>query len=181
MKKPIKISESCIWENKYLKVKEKIYMDEKWNKSSFLITSHNKKETIGTFILPITEDGKVIYLEEFRYWPEKIVINFPVWMLDDWVSEIENCKRELLEETWFFSENFKYLGESIIENYFEWKIKYYVALGCKKISKSNLEIWENLEARLCSISEFEKMIINNKVLSSKTCYCFFLAKYKWYL
>ena len=101
-------------------------------------------------------------------------------MLDDWVDEIENCKRELKEETWYFSEEIEFLWESIIENYFEWKVLYYIAKNCKKISNQDLEIWENIWVFKTSSSEFEKMISDWKVLSSKTAYCFLLAKLKKY-
>lgn len=181
MKIPKKINEKCVSQNNYLKVKEKIYEDENGIKSSFLITSHNKSKTIWTYILPITQDKEIIYLKEFRYGPEEIVINFPVWMLDDWISEIENCKKELFEETWFISDRFEYLWESIIENYFEWRMKYYVALDCKRVSEQQLGEAEKIEVYISSVTEFEKMITENKVLSSKTCYSFFLAKCKWYL
>ena len=178
MKKPKKIYEKVVAQNPYLKVSEKRYEDENGNISSFLITWHNREKTIWTFVLPITQDWEILYLKEYRYWPEDFVINFPVWMLDDWVDEIENCKRELKEETWYFSEEIEFLWESIIENYFEGKIRYYIAKNCKKISNQNLEIWENIWVFKTSISEFEKMISDWKVLSSKTAYCFFLAKLK---
>ena len=75
MKIPEKIFEKIIVSNPYLKVSQKDYIDEKWNKSSFLITWHNKKESIWTMILPITSDWQILYLKEYRYWPEKFVIN----------------------------------------------------------------------------------------------------------
>ena len=178
MKKPKKIYEKIVAQNPYLKVSEKKFEDENGKISSFLITWHNKEKTIWTFVLPITQNWEILYLKEYRYWPEDFVINFPVWMLDDWVDEIENCKKELKEETWYFSDEIEFLWESIIENYFEGKIRYYIAKNCKKIANQDLEVWENICVFKTSISEFEKMILDWKVLSSKTVYCFFLAKLK---
>ena len=40
-------------------------------------------------------------------------------MLEDNISHIELVKKELLEETGYFSDEIIFLGESIIENYFE--------------------------------------------------------------
>lgn len=178
MQNPLKINEKVIKSNNYLVVKEKEYKDNLWKVYNFLITWHNKKETIGTYILPITKDDKILYLEEFRYWPEKVVINFPVWMLDDWITEVDNCKKELLEETWYTSDEIIYLWESIIENYFEGKIRYYIAKNCIKKGRQDLEEEEKIKVKIVTKSEFEQMIINNKVLASKTCYCFLLAKLK---
>lgn len=178
---PKKISEKIVISNKYLKVAKKIFSEENWKKNSFLITSHNKKKSIWTFVLPITSNGEIIYLKEYRYWPEKIVINFPVGILENWISEIKNCKRELLEETWYDSDEIIYLWKSIIENYFEWEIKYYIAKNCKKSSKQKLDNWENIEVFKTSTENFENMILWWEVESSKTAYCFFLALKSGYI
>ena len=102
-------------------------------------------------------------------------------MLDDGISEIENCKKELLEETWYISDEIELLTESIIENYFEWTLRYFVAKNCKKLKSQELEAWENIEIFSSSLEDFQKLILDWKVLSSKTAFCFFLAKAKWYL
>ncbi|MDR3150385.1 MAG: hypothetical protein LBU14_01895 [Candidatus Peribacteria bacterium] len=57
-------------------------------------------------------------------------------------------------------------------------MKYYVALDCKRVSEQQLGEAEKIEVYISSVTEFEKMITENKVLSSKTCYSFFLAKCK---
>jgi hypothetical protein len=67
MKNPKKISEKLIVENPFLKVLKSDYEDSEGNKSSFLITSHNKEQSDATFILPITQNGKILYLKEYRY------------------------------------------------------------------------------------------------------------------
>lgn len=179
-KHPIKIMEKEALSNKYVKVIQKDFLDSNFNKSSFLVYWHNKKKTVWTFILPITTDNKIIYIKEYRAWPEKYIISFPVWALEDNLSEIENCKKELLEETWYISNNFKYLWESIIESNFEWKAVYYIAKDCKYIKNQNLDIWENIKVYKTSINNFKKMILNWKVNFTKTVYCFFLAESKWY-
>lgn len=178
---PKKISESLVAANPYLKVMNKKFVDKEGRESNFLITSNNKKKSIWTFIMPITEDDKIIYLKEYRYGPEKIVINFPVWMLDDGLSELDNCKKELREETGYESQDIVFLWESIVENYFEWSVKYYIAKWCKKTSNPKYDFSEKIEVYSCSPEEFEKMILNWEILSSKTCYCFFLAKSMWFL
>ena len=178
---PKKVSEKIIASNPYLKITEKKFFEESWKQSNFLITSHNKQKSIWTFVLPITDKNEIIYLKEYRYWPEKVIINFPVGILEDWISEIENCKRELQEETGYNSDNVTYLWKSIIENYFEWEIKYYIAKNCKRLSKQKLDNWENIKVFKTSIENFEKMILWWEVESSKTAYCFFLALKSGYI
>ncbi len=178
MESPKKIWERIIASNPYLKVMEKKFQDDLWNESSFLITWHNKEKSIWTFVLPLTKDKKILYLKEYRYGPEKFVINFPVWILEYWLTETENCKIELQEETWYTSENIQYIWNSIIENYFQWEVKYYIAYDCEKISKTKLENWEKIEVFSASVENFEKMILEGEVLSSKTAYIFLLARMK---
>ena len=178
MKIPQKISEKLIISNPYLKVSEKIFSDENGVMSSFLITGHNKSETNATMVLPLTSNNTIVYLREYRYGPERFVINFPVGMLEDGVSLVENCKNELLEETGYDSDEIEFLGESIIENYFEWKISYCIAKNCKKIWIQSLEGGENIVVFEASIEDFETMILNGEVQSRKTAYCFFPARWK---
>ena len=177
---PQKFYEEILVSNPYLKVSEKKYFDEHWKESSFLITWHNRNKTVWTCVLPITKDKRIIYLKEFRYWPEDWIINFPIWMLDDWVDEISNWKRELEEETWFYSDDLDFLCVCFFCFFFEWKILYYVAKNCEKIWEQNLESWENIQVYTATFAEFEKMILDWEVKSSETAFCYFLAKTRWY-
>ena len=177
---PKKILEKEILSNKYIKILQKDFINPNFSKSSFLIYWHNKEQTIWTFVIPITKDNEIIYIKEYRAWPETEVISFPVWALEDNISEIENCKKELEEETWYISNNIEYLWECIIENNFEWKAKFYIALGCTKKYKQNLENWENIKVYKTAIGDFKNMIINWKINFAKTVYWFTLAENKWY-
>ncbi|RKW22319.1 NUDIX hydrolase [Candidatus Gracilibacteria bacterium] len=177
---PQKFYEEILVSNPYLKVSEKKYFDEHGKESSFLITGHNRNKTVGTCVLPITKDKRIIYLKEFRYGPEDWIINFPIGMLDDGVDEISNGKRELEEETGFYSDDLDFLSETIIGNYFEGKILYYVAKNCEKIGEQNLESGENIQVYTATFAEFEKMILDGEVKSSETAFCYFLAKTRGY-
>jgi len=179
MKKPNKISEEILIKNWYIKIIKKIFSNEKWILSNFLISSHDKKTSIWTMILPITLDNKIILLEEYRYWPEEFVFNFPVWMLEDWISEIDNSINELEEETWYSCNKLSYLWESIVENYFEWKVKYYIAKDCYKKQTQHLDKWENINIHLFTKNEFENLIKNWVIKDSKTVYCYTIAKFNW--
>lgn len=176
MKIPKKISETIKVQNPYLKVTEKIFQDANGTTNSFLIMSNNKKHSCGTFVLPVTAEWKILYLKEFRYGPEKIVINFPVGMLEDGVSPIQNAKNELEEETGYTSDQIEFLGETIVENYLEWKSVYFIAKNCYKIAHAKPELWEYLEVHEAGIEQFEQMIFQSEVQDSKTAFCFLLAR-----
>ena len=78
MNNPKKISETVVAENPFLKILKRDFIDEKMQKSSFLITTHNRQKSIGTLILAVTEDRKILCLDEYRYGPETIVKGFPM-------------------------------------------------------------------------------------------------------
>lgn len=178
MQIPKKISERELVKNWYVKILEEIYLTKDWKEHNIFVSSADKEKSIWVFILPITENWEIIYLKEFRYWPEKVIINFPGWVLEDWVDEIENCKNELIEETWYYSDDIKYLSTTILEPYIKWEMKYYIAKNCKKLKKQELDYWEYIEFHKTSIENFEKMIISWEVECSRTAYCFLLAKAK---
>lgn len=99
-------------------------------------------------------------------------------MLDEGVTEVENCKRELEEETGFTSDDIEYVSESIIENYFRGSIKYYIARDCYRLSDQNLEDGEEITVFQATVGEFESMILSGHVASSKTAYLFLLVRRK---
>ncbi len=178
---PKKIKEKIIAFDKYRKILRKYFLEENWEVSEFFIYAHNNKQSIWTFVLPITENWEIIYTKEYRAWPEEIVTWIPVWALEDNVSEIENCKNELEEEAWYTSDEYHFLWESIIEWNFEWKAKYYLAKNCKPLEKQNLDIWENITVHKTTIKNFREMILTWEINFPKVAYCFFLAWEKWYL
>lgn len=175
MQIPEKISEKVLTENKYRKVFEMTYKLSSWKEKSFIITGHNNTETSATMIIPITKDWEILYLREFRYWPEKFIINFPIWMQENYLSEEENCRKELLEETWYNYESIEFIGETIIENYSKWQIRYFLATWCEKNQEIWLEEWEIIEVHKTSIDNFSKMITDWDVQCSFSISWFFLA------
>ena len=178
MQIPKKIKEIEVVNNWYVKVIDKIFLEKDWKEHSFLVLSNNNKIVAWTYVLPITEDNQIIYLKEFRVWIEKVIINFPLGTLEDWLTEVENCKKELEEEAWYTSDDFKYLWKSFVENAQEWEVKYYLAKNCKNIWEQKLETCENIDVFTTTIENFENMILNWEVESSKTAYIFLLARKK---
>ena len=172
-----KINEEIIIDNWFRKIISKDFIDKKWNKSNFLVASHSKVNE-AVVILALDEEENILYLEEFRYWPEEKIINFPMWWIEQWDSKIDTLKKELKEETWYSSENIEFLFEWIVSNYEDTKIFYYIAKNCKKW-KQNLEDTEFIDLNKTSISNFEKMILEWKVKCPLTISCFYFAKWKW--
>lgn len=175
--KPEKINEEIIFSSKYRSILWKRFKLKDWEVHKYIITSQPENK-FATMVLAFTKGNKIILCREFRYWVEDFIYTFPIWMLEKNLSEIENVKKELKEESWYFTNEIQYLWETIAANYDDTLIKYYFAKNCIEWIQ-DLEIWEYIEVFNFSLEDFENMIRDWKILCPLTLSCFTLAKTKW--
>ena len=128
-------------------------------------------------IIASTSEWKILILEEKQPWRD-VFYWLVGWTCENNENPIETAKRELIEETWMISDDWEKFWSFKISSKLAYESHIFIAKNCKKITNQDLEIWENIWVFKTSISEFEKMISDWKVLSSKTAYCFLLAKLK---
>ena len=171
---PKKISETEIYSNPWRKILEKTIKTKTWSEQSFPISSHIWPK-FATMIFPITNTWKVIYNKEWRPWIEDYVYNFPIGIQEGNLSFQENAEKELQEEVWCSTDNIVYLWESIVANFDDTIVKYFVALDCE-VWENNLEDWEHIEVQECSLKEFETEISSGKINCPLTLSCYTLAK-----
>lgn len=74
---------------------------------SFTIDGTNEMEyhyvhTLGsTMVVPRLNDGKFLMVNQYRYLNDKFSLEFPCGSIEENLTEIENAKKELAEETGF--------------------------------------------------------------------------------
>lgn len=177
MEKPIKISEEILYETPYRNLIWKNFKIKNWEVHQFVVIDQIETK-YGTMVLPITKNGEIIICKEFRYWIERSIYNFPIWILEKNLTEIENIKKELKEESWYISDDISYLWETMVWNYDTTIIKHYIAKNCM-YWEQELENWEYIKTEKISIKKFEKMIKNWEILCPLTISCYTIAKFNW--
>lgn len=133
---------------------------------------------VPSIILPITKDGKVVALKQFRYAANEFVIELPGGCPERGEGFEETAKKELLEETGYVAQTVVRLIESTI--WFEPAacLTPYVpllALGCQKKQEPHPDSTEVLKVLLFNLSEWISMILKGEVRDSKTITTTFLA------
>jgi hypothetical protein len=160
--KPKKISEELLFSSPYRNLVWKNFQIKNWEIHKYVVIEQIPTK-FSTMVLPITKEKEIILCREFKYWIEKFVYLFPVWILEKDLTEIENVLKELKEESWYISDNITYLWETMIWNYDTTTIRYYIAKDCI-FWKQELEIWEYIKVSKIKIEDFEKMIAKWEIL-----------------
>lgn len=89
-------------------------------------------------VLPITIDDEIILIRQFRIPLGRYIIEQPAGLNDKaGETDIETAKRELLEETWYTSEDLEYMitvpTSSGLTNEL---VSCYIARNCQKVSEN---------------------------------------------
>lgn len=131
-----------------------------------------KVEGPAVGILGITNDNKLILVEQFRPGPQEILLEIPGGFIDPGEQHLETAKREFLEETGYTGD-FDYVGSCLDDAYSTMKRHYFVAKNCKKISEPQNTATEHTRVVLLSIDEFRKLLRSGNLTDTEIGYlCF---------
>ena len=135
------------------------------NKSVREVVIHNG----GAVVLPITDEGKLIFVKQFRYPFQKFLIESPAGKLEKDEDPYECASRELTEETGYSSNNIVKLGEIYTSPGFCDEILYLYLATDLTAGKHNREEGEfGMETFEYSLSEVDEMIKNGEIVDAKT-------------
>ncbi|MGN6603792.1 MAG: NUDIX hydrolase [Ginsengibacter sp.] len=126
--------------------------------------------------VPITEEGEVLMVKQYRHPVEEVMIEVPGGFIDEGETAEEAMRRELKEETGYEFSSYTYVGKiaanpGILNNF----TFFFLAKGGKKTSEQNLDENEEVVVEKVSIAELKKLFLENKILQATHNSCIFYA------
>ena len=119
-------------------------------------------------VIPITDDGEVIFVNQFRYALDRVTLEVPAGKLERGEDPMEAALRELSEETGITAEKIEpldalYTSPALIDEI----IYMYIATGLSQ-GEQHLDDDEFVNAVKIPLNEAIDMVMSGKILDAKT-------------
>lgn len=124
-------------------------------------------------VLPITEEGKIVLIRQYRHALGEICIEVPGGCVDSNDKDLEAAAcREVREETGYVFTAYQYLGKvspnpSTNSNLFHM----FLATGGKRMGEQQLDEQEEIEVFEVSVEELKAMLRANEIVQSMHISC----------
>lgn len=118
-------------------------------------------------IIPVTKEGEVVLIEQFRHGIETLTLEIPGGMVDDDEDPQVAATRELIEETGYKPREVVFLGKThpnpaTHDN----TVYHYLALDCKKVQEVEFDSTESIITSLVSLDEIPELLTSEKITHS---------------
>ena len=127
--------------------------------------------------VPVTEDGKVVMVKQYRHALGEVCIEIPGGCVDDTDKSFEEAiAREIKEETGYEFTTYEYLGRispnpSTNNNL----LHMFLARGGKKVTEQQLDGNEEIEVVLLSVEELRQLLRDHQIIQSMHVTCIIYA------
>ncbi len=127
--------------------------------------------------VPVTEDGKIVMVRQYRHALGETIIEIPGGCVDDTDKDFQEAiARELLEETGYSFSSYDYLGRISPNPSTNTNLLHmFLARGGKKIAEQALDENEEIEIVLLTIDELKQLLRENKIVQSMHVSCIMYA------
>lgn len=147
-----------VFQNQYITVYNDTVRFPDRHIGTYLRISTQTQKSVA--ILPISKSGKVILIKTFRHGARGWGLEIPKGGVEENEDILYAAKRELLEETGYSSENWKYIGSfndspAIVSG----QLECYAALDCESVGDTDYEDTEAISSVLeLSVSEYFRKV-----------------------
>ncbi len=165
MSNPRQINSRIIYTNPWFSCfQDRIRRDDNTEGDYFYLKSLG-----ASMVIPITEDGRLVLVRQYRYLKDKASIEFPCGGMLPGEAPSETIKRELQEETGYQAGELIKLSEfEPVNGYCLDNTCLYVATDLKKVAEPLPEEGFFLEVMIRRADEFEEMIKNGEIWCGQT-------------
>lgn len=120
-------------------------------------------------VVAVNEDGKLLMVRQYRNALDRFTLELPAGKLDDPKEPTLDCaKRELEEETGYYTEDFEYLlTVNTTVAFCNEKIDLYLARDLKK-TQQHLDPDEEINVELWDVEDLKQLIYQGKITDGKT-------------
>jgi 8-oxo-dGTP pyrophosphatase MutT (NUDIX family) len=127
--------------------------------------------------VPVTEDGKIVMVRQYRHALGETCIEVPGGCVDDSDKNLEAAiSREILEETGYSFSSYEYLGKISPNPSTNTNLLHmFLAKGGTKVADQKLDENEEIEIVLLSIDELKQLLRENKIVQSMHLSCIMYA------
>lgn len=127
--------------------------------------------------VPVTEDGKIVMVRQYRHALGEVCIEIPGGCVDDTDKNLlEAIARELKEETGYTFSSYEYLGKVSSNPSTNNNLMHmFLAKGGKKTSAQQLDHNEELSVELFTVEEVKKLLRENEIVQSMHISCILYA------
>ncbi len=133
----------------------------------------------ASLAIPITNDGRVVILRQYRFAVERRILEFPAGTLEEGEDPLSSMKRELAEEAGYKASQWDALGQMLpCPGYSDEMIHLFLARDLEElVDRPKGDEDEDLEVLIMKTDELDKSITSgNEALDGKSITAWFLAK-----
>jgi len=125
--------------------------------------------TGGAVVLPITKDGKIVLIKQYRYPLDQFLYELPAGKLEINEDPLNCATRELTEETGYTSDKISYLGKIYTSPGFcNETLFIYLAEDLVPGNHNREEGEDGMEMHEFTIEEIDKMISDELIVDGKS-------------
>ena len=155
------LGSECLREYRTLRVNEDKYQFQPTGAETGFVVCDSADWVL---VIPITEDGEVVFVRQFRHAYREVVLEVPGGVMDPGESPAETAARELLEETGYTSQSIEMfdplLPNPALNNA---HCHFAVATGCQRTQTQQLDPFESIEVELRPLATVDQMIRNREL------------------
>ncbi|NBC16013.1 MAG: NUDIX domain-containing protein [Bacteroidetes bacterium] len=126
-------------------------------------------------IIPVTPDGQLVFIEQYRHGTEAVTLEVPGGMVDPDETPAEAARREMREETGYDTDEIVYIGSvapnPAIQNN---ECHTYLALDARRVEQQHLEGTEIIDVTRVAPDAVPGLIVSGRITHALVVCAFYL-------